>query len=377
MKKLFVLLFTLSTAAMTMAYDFQSKMADGRVLYFNIVNNTECEVSRMYYTERNASYVSGSLIVPTNVSDPEGKHYTVVGIGKSAFVHCRSLTAITIPVTVTYIGNAAFQKCKGLTTINLPETIQTIGDEAFEGCTSLTELTLPRSLKSIGIEAFQECEALKTLHVGSLEPPTVTSSTFPLNDSERVPFTLIVPYGTFSTYRNTTYWNAFSEIREAGGYGQPYSAQQNAYPQQNGYPQPSYNGQQSQPYAQQYNAQPGYAQPYNAQPAGYVQQNYAQPYTGAQGYNNQGYAQPQGYNNQNVAQQGYANQATTQQGYTAQPYNAQGTPDDDASELTELQRQVIELQSKNSRLKDAIYRALNSSNFDECRRLLHEALSAQ
>ena len=369
MKKIFTLIFALSAVMQMMAYDFQAKMSDGRVLYFNVLSNNECEVSRMYYTERNASYVSGSLVIPTQVTDAEGARYTVVGIGKSAFVHCRSLSSVTVPATVTYIGNAAFQKCRNLTTVNLPDAIKTIGDEAFEECSSLTELTLPRSVVSIGIEAFEDCEALKTLYVNSVTPPTVASSAFPLNDSGKVPFTLYVPFGSYASYRNANYWSAFSDIREIGGNGQQGYVQQD-YNQQ-GYNQQGYNqqGYNQQNYVPQGNNQ----QSYNQQ--GYNQQNYV-----PQGNNQQGYNQ-QGYNQQNYVQQGQQNYPS--QGYVQQGYAQQGGNYDTYDnysvddQISDLQRQVIELQQQNARFKDAIYKALVSSNFDECRRILHGAISAQ
>ncbi len=308
MKKLFTLLLVLFATLQAMAYDFQATMSDGRVLYFNVLSKNECEVSRMYYTERNASYVSGSLVIPTQVTDAEGTRYTVVGIGKSAFVHCRSLTAVTVPATVTYIDNAAFQKCRSLTSVNLPDAITSIGDEAFEECSSLTEFTLPRSVQKIGIEAFEDCEAMKALYVNSPEPPTVAPSAFPLNDNNKVPFTLYVPYGTYSAYRNANYWSAFSDIRETGGNGQ---------------------------------------------------QNYGQ-----QGYNQQGSAVNTLTSDNNV----YTSPAGNYQ-----PNEYYGSAD----EVNDLQRQVIDLQQQNARLKDAIYQALFSSNLDECKRVLREAVSAR
>ena len=307
MKKLFTLLVALSAASLSMAYDFQATMDDGRILYFNVLSTNECEVSRMYYTERNASYVSGSLVLPSQVTDAEGARYTVVGIGKSAFVHCRSLTSVTVPATVTYIGNAAFQKCRSLTSVNLPDGITTIGDEAFEECSSLTELTLPRGVKSIGLEAFEDCDALKVLYVNSPEPPTVVSSTFPLDDNGKVPFALYVPYGSFSSYRNASYWNAFSDMREAG------SKQQNT-------------ATGSRPTA------------------------------------------------------GTASTSVTSDNRTSTAPAGNFSPNDyyDADdEINDLQRQIIELQQQNARLKDAIYKALFSSNLDECHRLLKEAVSKE
>ncbi len=381
-----------------MAYDFSSTSSDGRVLYFNILSKNECEVSRMYYTERNSSYVSGNLVLPSSVTDAEGKTYTVVGIGNSAFVHCRSLTAVTVPSTVSYIGNAAFQNCRNLNTVNLPEAVTTIGDEAFENCSSLLELTLPRNVKSIGMEAFEDCEALKTLNVNSVIPPLVNASTFPLDDNEKVPFVLYVPMGTYSSYHSATYWNAFSEIREMGGnnyqngYAGAPNGQNNGYPQQGNTYQQQGGNQQGNAYVQNGGYQQNGAYPQNngyAQNSGYPQQNNTYPQQGNAyvqngGYQqnsaypqNNGYTQNSGYPQNNAyPQQGNAypqNNSYQQTGNNAQNNAANGNASDD--ELDVLQRQVIELQQQNAQFRDAIYRALFSNNIDECKRILHEAMS--
>ena len=149
---------------------------------------------------------------------------------------------------------------------------------------------------------------MKTLYVNSPEPPTVAPSAFPLNDNNKVPFTLYVPYGTYSAYRNANYWSAFSDIRETGGNGQ---------------------------------------------------QNYGQ-----QGYNQQGSA---------VNTLTSDNNAYTSPAGNYQPSEYYGSAD----EVNDLQRQVIDLQQQNARLKDAIYQALFSSNLDECKRVLREAISAR
>ena len=149
--------------------------------------------------------------------------------------------------------------------------------------------------------------AALVLYVNSPEPPTVVSSTFPLDDNGKVPFALYVPYGSFSSYRNASYWNAFSDMREAG------SKQQNT-------------GTGSRPTAGTASTSVTSDNRVNTAPAG----NYS----------------PNDY------------------------YDA-----DD--EINDLQRQIIELQQLNARLKDAIYKALFSSNLDECHRLLKEAVSKE
>ena len=67
----------------------------------------------------------------------------LVAIPAGAFMHCTSLTQLTIPATVATIGNGAFWGCSKLTKLTLSTALVTIGDRAFNRCSSLTEFTLP------------------------------------------------------------------------------------------------------------------------------------------------------------------------------------------------------------------------------------------
>ncbi|MFV0399174.1 MAG: leucine-rich repeat domain-containing protein, partial [Oscillospiraceae bacterium] len=84
-------------------------------------------------------------------------------IGDYTFSGCTSLTAITLPESLTHIGAGAFRGCTSLTAITLPESLTSIGDWAFSGCTSLTAITLPESLTSIGAGAFRGCASLTAI----------------------------------------------------------------------------------------------------------------------------------------------------------------------------------------------------------------------
>ncbi len=144
-----------------------------------------------------------------NCTDTElviGKYidgYEVTSIGNKAFVedgvefsHCRSLTSITIPNSVTEIGDWAFGGCENLTNIEvsadnetyqsiggnlytkdgktliqyargktateftIPSSVTKIGDWAFAICTNLISIVIPNSVTSIGAIAFGECESL-------------------------------------------------------------------------------------------------------------------------------------------------------------------------------------------------------------------------
>ena len=84
------------------------------------------------------SNISGDITLPSTYN---GKPVTT--IGSQAFIHCTSLTSITIPDSVTTIGDYAFYGCTGLTSIVIPDSVIRIGESAFGGCSSLESLTIP------------------------------------------------------------------------------------------------------------------------------------------------------------------------------------------------------------------------------------------
>ncbi|NBP24895.1 MAG: hypothetical protein EBU81_10190, partial [Proteobacteria bacterium] len=81
------------------------------------------------------SGAGGAVTVPSVL---EGR--PVVEIGDSALIYQSSITALTLPPTLTRIGYSAFRNCTGITTITIPPSVASIGSLVFYGCSALSEI---------------------------------------------------------------------------------------------------------------------------------------------------------------------------------------------------------------------------------------------
>ena len=91
----------------------------------------------------------------------------LTSIGNYTFQNCTSLSTITFPSSLTSIGDYTFISCSNLSTITLPSTLTSIGLLTFDSCTSLSTITFPSSLTSIGLGTFQRCTSLSTITFSS------------------------------------------------------------------------------------------------------------------------------------------------------------------------------------------------------------------
>jgi hypothetical protein len=199
---------------MLWAYDFQS--GD---LYYNIIHDKNGYSAEVI---SNDSYKSlQSVTIPNSIPYRRGV-LPVTSIEKNAFTGCKSLTAISIPSSITRIGQGfmrrimqssgafagtgiyndssnwkngalcidsclidvseyvpntykisndvrliadfAFQDCSSLKSLTIPNSVTSIGTGAFLGC-SLTSITIPNSVTYIGQSAFSYCESLKSITI--------------------------------------------------------------------------------------------------------------------------------------------------------------------------------------------------------------------
>ena len=131
-------------------------------IYFKVISevNKTVELSRYYYNNN----ITTSPAIPSDakkITIPQefeynATIYTVVGIGKQAFMGCTSLTELSLPESLKYLGESAFFNCYKLKSLALPNGVEEIRKECFKS-TALSEITLSDALTTIGEGAFTGC----------------------------------------------------------------------------------------------------------------------------------------------------------------------------------------------------------------------------
>ena len=153
----------------------------------------------------------GTMPENTTIKVKEG----TITISKSAFSGNKTLTAITLPSSITKIGEGAFKNCSNLNSYDIPANarLTTIGKEAFSGCKALTALVIPAKVTEIASRAFYNCTGLTSITCYAKVPPTVdtsrSASTFSKVDTT-IP--LYVPIGSEAAYQSADGWKDFSNI---------------------------------------------------------------------------------------------------------------------------------------------------------------------
>ena len=94
--------------------------------------------------------------------DATDENYYLTEIPTDAFLDCRSLKYVNIPVKVILIGQSAFRRCRSLPSIGIPYTVERIMDYAFEGCYSLKSIVISTKVGFLGDGVFQNCISMET-----------------------------------------------------------------------------------------------------------------------------------------------------------------------------------------------------------------------
>lgn len=149
---------------------------------------------------------------------------SITSISEYCFYGCSSLTSITIPNTVTEIKTFAFANT-GFTSVTVPSGITKIGVSAWRYCNSLTSVTISDTVTFIGTCAFSDNPNLRTVVIGSgvqtidlnvFSPNTALSSltckavippTLTRDDSiPKTTYPIYVPAGSVDAYKAANIW---------------------------------------------------------------------------------------------------------------------------------------------------------------------------
>ena len=111
----------------------------------------EKETAEVIGYDQSSSYVT----IPSTIN-VDGKVYSVVSIGKSAFDRSDKLLEVTIEDGVEEIKKYAFYACRYLRSVKLPATLKSVGSYAFWNSLSLSNIYNPASLTDLSAKAFTE-----------------------------------------------------------------------------------------------------------------------------------------------------------------------------------------------------------------------------
>ncbi len=162
-----------SLAASLLFAGFESQAAVGDIfmvnkLYYKVLTETGSAGTVEVTKETWGYYLTGDVNIPASVKNGSIT-YTVTSIGENVFYNT-SMTAVTIPATVTKIGDYAFYGCKSLSTVAIPNSVTSLGIGAFCACQGLTSVTLSSNLPEIGNMTFSACQKLASITI----PDSVT-----------------------------------------------------------------------------------------------------------------------------------------------------------------------------------------------------------
>lgn len=158
-----------------------------------------------------------------------------------AFYNCTispSVSAFTIPDSVTSIGYTAFGNFKGANTVIIPDSVVSIGTRGFNnsnlshvvlgsgltalptGCfggSSLVDITIPSNITAISGDCFNPVRNMTAMTFESTTPATLTGNT-PLGTSA-LTFPIFVPCEAVDTYK--TAWPYYADRITCGSSEKP------------------------------------------------------------------------------------------------------------------------------------------------------------
>ena len=139
-----------------------------KILYMQYIKKEQIKTDGdYYYCEKKDGTIAilGYKGINTEIQVPEqieGKEVTSLS---GAFYHCKNITGIKIPDTVSEIKRSTFEGCTSLTDIELPNSLTFIGSNAFMDCSSLSKINIPEKVKTMYYYIFRGCSNLTEIQV--------------------------------------------------------------------------------------------------------------------------------------------------------------------------------------------------------------------
>lgn len=205
--KLFTLVLALTSSIGTMFAMSGTLIGN---LYYYLKSNWTAQVTYQYMWDPTNYSGLEYLSIPISVRDNDGHYYYVTSVGESAFHDCTSMKEASMEFSrVSELNSFAFVDCSNLERVGLSDSLTFIGYAAFRGCESLRSIKIPAKTTYVGYEAFSGCSSLTKIVCKAITPPSCGDDTFQDVDKS-IP--LYVPVNSVETYKNTDYWNEFTNI---------------------------------------------------------------------------------------------------------------------------------------------------------------------
>lgn len=162
MKKILLLVFTVSLISVTMAESYTYTDEAGYTWEYRPCRSVGVAPN---WVEADLMLVSvspfpvGRMVMPNSI-----RGYDVVEIADGAFNGLYQVTEIVFPNKLRWIRSSAFKGCTGLKNLIIPNTVTSISSDSFDYCTSLTNVVLSSGMSYIeGV--FYKCTALQNITI--------------------------------------------------------------------------------------------------------------------------------------------------------------------------------------------------------------------